>query len=86
MKKGTRRCSVFGFFLTHNVRPCPLLEHNGEHLEAMRSRNRERGKPPCAKNKNSAMCESVEHGHDIRPVTRRQVMTNNMYSEWDSYS
>nr|TKW09389.1 hypothetical protein SEVIR_6G091300v2 [Setaria viridis] len=42
-KKGTRRCSICGYYATHNVRTCTKLKHNRERLEVLK--NRMRGRP-----------------------------------------
>jgi len=72
-KKGTRRCSVCGFYMTHNSRTCPTLEHNQQRLEAMR--NKKRGRPPGAKNKRAPTAPvhgSV--GWDERPGKQHKLM------------
>nr|TKV94262.1 hypothetical protein SEVIR_9G282301v2 [Setaria viridis] len=52
VKKGTRKCSICGYYATHNARTCPKLQHNKERLEVLK--NRMRGKPRGAQHKSSA--------------------------------
>ncbi|RCV30530.1 hypothetical protein SETIT_6G102800v2 [Setaria italica] len=52
VKKDTRKCSICGYYATHNVRTCPKLQHNKERLEVLK--NRMRGRPRGAQHKGSA--------------------------------
>ncbi|RLM55391.1 hypothetical protein C2845_PM10G12010 [Panicum miliaceum] len=56
---------------------------NGECLEA--KQNRQRGRPPGAKTKSSAMQhDGVQQEHKTIPATGREVLPKNQYSEWDN--
>ncbi|RLN35371.1 uncharacterized protein C2845_PM03G33160 [Panicum miliaceum] len=84
-KEGTRKCGVCDLYAPHNKRTCLQLQHNRERLEAMQ--HRQRGRPPGAKNKTSAMQhDGVHKEHETGPATRRGVMPKNQYSEWDNDS
>ncbi|PUZ60957.1 hypothetical protein GQ55_4G225900 [Panicum hallii var. hallii] len=84
-EKGTRKCCVCGLYVTHNARTCLQLEHSRERLEA--KQNRQRGRPPGAKNKSSAMQhDGVQQEHKTIPATGREVLPKNEYSEWDNDS
>ncbi|PUZ60958.1 hypothetical protein GQ55_4G226100 [Panicum hallii var. hallii] len=66
------------------TRKC-CLEHSRERLEA--KQNRQRGRPPGAKNKSSAMQhDGVQQEHKTIPATGREVLPKNEYSEWDNDS
>ncbi|OEL33406.1 hypothetical protein BAE44_0005575 [Dichanthelium oligosanthes] len=48
-KLGMKRCIACGLYMPHNPQKCPTLEHNQQHLAAMR--NRKSGSFTGAKNK-----------------------------------
>jgi hypothetical protein len=82
-KLGTRRCKACGRYATHNARTC--LKHNRVRLEAMR--NKKRGRPPGAKNKNVSWKEVTDHDEeDNRVKTQQKVVTENTYTDQGSDS
>uniref|UniRef100_K3XQ28 Protein FAR1-RELATED SEQUENCE n=1 Tax=Setaria italica TaxID=4555 RepID=K3XQ28_SETIT len=83
VKKGTRKCSICGYYATHNARTCPKLQHNKEPLEVLK--NRMRGRPRGAQHKRSAsQHDSGGEEHNIGRQQDTKKCQENKYIDYES--
>uniref|UniRef100_K3ZM25 Protein FAR1-RELATED SEQUENCE n=1 Tax=Setaria italica TaxID=4555 RepID=K3ZM25_SETIT len=83
VKKGTRRCSICGYYATHNARTCPKLQHNKERLEVLK--NRMRGRPRGTQHKSSAsQHDSGGEEHNIGRQQDTKKCQENKYIDYES--
>ncbi|XP_072149963.1 uncharacterized protein [Setaria viridis] len=83
VKKGTRKCSICGYYATHNARTCPKLQHNKERLEVLK--NRMRGRPRGAQHKRStSQHDSGGEEHNIGRQQDTKKCQENKYIDYES--